>query len=116
MGDLIFFQERLNRGWNMKSVSPTLDVEREHLLFVHAMSGCDTTSAPFGKGKASFLNLVNKSEELKEISDTMSDVWADQAEIGKASVRAFTLMYGGKNNDPLKKLRYVQLFIFECRA
>ena len=42
MGDLILFQERLNRGWNM--------------MFVHAMSGCDTTSAPFGKGKASFLS------------------------------------------------------------
>ena len=78
------------------------------------MSGCDTTSARFGERKASFLNLVKKSEELKEISDTMSDVWADQAEIGKASVRAFTLMYGGKNDDTLRKLRYVQLFLFEC--
>ena len=116
MGDPIFFQERSNRGWNMKSVCPKLDVDKEHLLFIHAMSGCDTTSAPFGKGKASFLNLIKKSEELKEISDTMSDVWADQAEIGKASVTAFTLMYGGKNNDTLKKLRYVQLFIFECRV
>ena len=112
MGDLIFFQERLNHGWSMKSAALRLDVEREH-LFVHAMSGCDTTSAPFGKGKASFLNLVKKSEELKEISDTMSDLWANQAEIGKASVRAFTLMYGGKNDDTLKKLRYVQLlFLF----
>lgn len=110
LGDLIFFQERLNRGWNMKSVAPRLDVEREHLLFVHAMSGCDTTSAPFGKWKASFLNLIKKSEEL------MSDVWADQAEIGKASVRAFTLIYGGKNNDTLKKLRYVQLVLFECHT
>ena len=74
MGDLIFFQERLNCGWNVKSAALRLDMEREHLLFVHAMSGCDTISAPFGKGKASFLNLFKKSEELKEISDTMSDV------------------------------------------
>ncbi len=59
------------------------------------------------KGKTSFLNLVKKSEELQEISETMSDVLADQAEIGKASVKAFTLMYGGKNNDTLKKLRYL---------
>ena len=29
---------------------------------------------PFGKGEASFLDSVNKSEEWKEISETMSGV------------------------------------------
>ena len=63
------------------------------------------------KGRPVF--SVKKSEEF---SETMSDVWANQAEIGKASVRAFTFMYGGKDDDTLKKLRYVQLLLFVCHA
>ena len=45
------------------------------------------------------MNLVNKSELLKDISDTMNDVWADQAEIGIASIATFTMMYGGRKGD-----------------
>lgn len=105
LGDVIFFQERMNRGWNMKAVAPKLGKLREHLLFVHAVSGCDTTSAPFGKGKTTVLNLVKGSERLKEISDTMNDVWADQIEIKEASIRMFVRLYGGKKQDTLKKLR-----------
>ena len=44
------------------------------------------------------MSLVNKSEMLKDISDT-NDVWADQAEIGIASIAAFTMMYGGRKGD-----------------
>ena len=56
------------------------------------MSGCDTASAPYGKGKISFMNLVNRSEMLKDISNTMNDVWADHAEIGIASIATFTMI------------------------
>ena len=70
----------------MKVVSPRVTSVKDYLLFIHTMSGCDTTSAPYEEGKISFMNLVNKSEMLKDISDTMNDVWADQAEIGIASI------------------------------
>ena len=35
-----------------------------HILFVHAQSGCDTTSATFGQGKTDLL------KQLKEFPDT----------------------------------------------
>ena len=37
MGDVIFFQHRMNRGWNMKTVSPCLSELKEHLLFMYAI-------------------------------------------------------------------------------
>ena len=80
--EVTFFQERAQKGWSIKTVSPSLKSIREHLLFIHAWSGCDTVSAPFGKGKVSFLNLVKKSDELKDISTEMNNVWADQNDIG----------------------------------
>jgi hypothetical protein len=106
VGDLIFFQQKLQRGWNIKDVNPKIEEIKEYLLFIHAMSGCDTTSAPFGKGKISMLNLVKKSEELRNISTTMSDVRAEPEDIGKSSIRAFALMFGGSDSDSLMYLRY----------
>ena len=50
------------------------------------------------------MNLVNKSEMLKDISTTINDVWAYQAEIRIASIAAFTTMYGGRKCDPLKRI------------
>ena len=69
------------------------------------MTGCDTTLAPYGRGKVSFLNLMSKSKELREISTTMYDIWAEKEEIGKASIPTFILMYGWNQNDNLTSLR-----------
>ena len=104
MGDLILFQPCISRGWNMKVVFPNVTSVKDYLLFIHAMSGWDITSAPYGKGKTSFMNLVNKSEMLKDISTTINDVWAYQAEIRIASIATFTTMYGGRKCDPLKRI------------
>ena len=68
----------MHKGWNIKSGSGKLSELREHLLFVHAWSGCDTVSATFGKGKAKFFNQLKKSDELKNISTIMNDTWATQ--------------------------------------
>ena len=103
--EVTFFQERAQKGWNIKTVSASLESIREHLHFIHAWSGCDTVSAPFGKGKVSFLNLVKKSDELKDISREMDNVWADHNDIGMLAESIFVTMYGGKKFDALTKLR-----------
>ena len=105
LSDVIIFQPCISKGWNMKLVSHKVARVKDYLLFIHAMSGCDTTSAPHGKGKISLMNLLHKSEMMKDISDTMNDVWADQTEIGIASIAAFTMMYGGKKGDTLRRIR-----------
>ena len=52
------------RGWNIASLFPRLDKVKDHILFVHAMTGCNTTSAPYGKKKKKFLNQILKSKML----------------------------------------------------
>ena len=78
---------------------------KDHLLFLHAWTGCDTTSSIYGKGKGSSVNILRKSESLKSISDLMTNVWSDHDEVGSASVDAFKILYGGKITDTLTKLR-----------
>ena len=104
MMDIIFYQHRLQKGWRVESLSPKLVDVKEHLLFIHGMTGCDTTSAPFGKDKKSFLNLLLKSKYLQELSIIMSDIWAEKQEIGDASIKAF-IKYGGNEEDTLTSLR-----------
>ena len=104
MMDIIFYQHRLQKGWSVESLSPQFIDVKEHLLLIHAMTGCDTTSAPFGKGKKSFLNLLLKSKYLQERSAIMSDIWEEKQEIGDTSIKAFIMIYGGNKEDTLASL------------
>lgn len=105
MGDIVFYQERQFKGWSIKETSLRLGESREHVLFAHAWSGCDTVSAPFGKGKPSFWELLKKCEDVMDASLTMNDVWATQEEIEKATELTFCRMYGGHRKDNLLNLR-----------
>ena len=104
-GEVIFFQEKENKRWKMNDLCRECDSFREHILLVHAFTGCDTTSAPFGKGRSSFLTLLKKNEAMQMVSDTMNDVWTGQEEVGTTAIKAFQIIYGGKNNETLCKLR-----------
>ena len=78
----------------------------KHLLLVDAWYG-DTVSATFGKGKASFLRQVNQSDELKNLSTSISDGWADKSYIVRLSTDVFRIMYSGKRHEGLTNLRYI---------
>ena len=65
------------RGWNITSLFPRLGKVKDHILFVHTMTGCDTTEVPYGKRKKSFLNQILKSKMLQSFSMTMQDIWSE---------------------------------------
>ena len=72
---------------------------------IPSWSGYNAVSATFGKSKACFLNLMNQSDELKNLSTSISDVLADKDYIGRLSADVFTIMYSGKKHENLKTLR-----------
>lgn len=51
------------------------------LLFLHAFGGCDTTSAPYGKGKMKYLATLKKHLNLLEVVDVFKRPDATQDEI-----------------------------------
>ena len=89
---------------------------KEHLLFVHAWSGCDTTSSTFGKRKRTFSNMLNKSEELKLESQILSNPLSTQEEVGNAAINTFKVVYGGKKEDSLTKMRYNKYMDMICKG
>ena len=79
-----------------------------HIIFVHAWSGCDTTSATFGQGKTFLLKKFHgkEFEELQHISSIFSQSQITAEDVGRAGSRVFVNLYGGKNGQPLNNLRY----------
>ena len=100
LSPIFFFQERGKKCWNIGSCQEDIQDIREHLLFIHAWTGCDSTSAINGKGKPTFVNALKKSETLRLISETISDYWATH-EVTMSSVKAFQEIYGGNTKTSL---------------
>ena len=111
--NIFLLQERGKKCWSMQECQSQLSDMKDHLLFVHAWSGCDSTSAILGKGKPTFFNLVKKDPIIQSASETMSDFWAARNEVGEAAVNIFIKLYGGKENCSLQKLRLVSLHQIE---
>ena len=67
MSEVYFLQERWSKAWSVKHASSRNKIIKEHLLFLHSWSGCDTTSAVFGKGKPKLVETLIKSDTWKKI-------------------------------------------------
>ena len=104
VSEIIFNSKNTEAAWSIASACSNLE-DKEHLLFVHARSVCDTVSATFGKGKTSFLKLVNQSDELKDLSTSISYVWTDKDYIDPFSADVFRIMYYGRKHENLTTLR-----------
>ena len=73
------------------------------LLAVHALSGCDTVSYPFGKGKISALNMLLKLDLNLQV---FSELDAEEVDWMKAGMDFLSYLYCGKIVESLNNLRY----------
>ena len=95
LSDIYFHKERGDKCWSIREALKSLSSIKQHILFIHAWSGCDSVSAIFGKGKPSFFKLVSKSISMQAVSETISDHWATSEEVSDASLKAFKELYRG---------------------
>ena len=56
---------------------------KENILFLHAISGCDTTSSFFRQGKLKFVKLLEKDERLQEIVKVFKKTTQHQLQLMK---------------------------------
>lgn len=76
------------------------------ILVVHAMGGCDTTSAIFGLGKGTIFNNINKDVTLHRHCTTLQSETASVDDVCSSGVRILSALYGATDNDSLATLRY----------
>ena len=75
-------------------------------MFVHGITGCDTTSRLYGIGKAVSLSKIQCCDELSKIADVFMQDNANKDDIVKAGEKALVVLYNGNSEDDLGALQY----------
>ncbi len=70
----------------------------QSLFFIHAQSGCDTTSKPYGIGK---MSDMSKYRGLKELSELFMAADINREEIERSGNQAIAIIYGVEHGSHL---------------
>lgn len=81
---------------------------KQNILFLHAFSGCDTTSSFFGKGKLTLFKILEKysDPDLLAAAQVFNRPDASVDEIVAAGNKCIVALYGGDGGTSLHTLRY----------
>ncbi|GBL79118.1 hypothetical protein AVEN_92370-1 [Araneus ventricosus] len=82
---------------------------RDNISFLHAFSGCGTTSALFRQGKKRFINVLC-STELQQVVNIFRDENACMDDIDEARQKVLITMPGKNSEETLDSLRF-KLFL-----
>ncbi|GBN74981.1 hypothetical protein AVEN_203365-1 [Araneus ventricosus] len=72
---------------NSNLVIECTHTQKKSILFVHAISGCDTTSGFYGMGKLQAVQLFNLSKYLQDIPEIFNNPKSTYTEIERAGQR-----------------------------
>jgi len=95
--------------YNIKLLKDALgdDVCNE-LLFIHAYSGCDSTSRIFGIGKKSaFQKLVKSDPVMKSCASAFIVQNKSQKNVSELRKELLVNLFGGKSKDTLSSLHHI---------
>ena len=71
----------------------------KHILFLHALLGCDTTSHLFGIGKGTILKKFKVNTSLQQAANIFDQPNSTLAEIEAAGEKALVAVYNGKKDE-----------------
>ncbi len=96
-----------HKVWDIGHTCRVLGGEKCHLLpFVHAITGCDTTSRLFKIGKGKSVEKLSSCPLFrKQALSFCSPTMPDRATVIDAGVQSIALLYGGKPGEHLDKVR-----------
>ena len=96
------------RIWDIKQVQGALGPNLwKYFLFAHAIGGCDTTSSLFGIGKSLPFKRLKDSIAYNENAHIFM-LSSHHEQIIAAEEGALVVLYGGRPQDTLNKLRHVK--------
>lgn len=104
--------DKKGRLWDIHLIQEKLGKNIcNHILFAHAILGCDTTSRFHGIGKGVVLKKLTNIQDniLAAASNTFMKKNASKEEVAAAGEKAIVALYGGTNDVSLNVLRY-QIF------
>lgn len=100
-------KDKPQRVFSSQQLQRALGDVANHILFLHAVTGCDTTSSLFKKGKKQAFRLLQSNEELREKVVVFNDKDASHEDIAQAGEYFLTTLYNGRvSSDKLNETRY----------
>lgn len=105
-------------AYNIKVIKQVLgEAACNDLLFLHAFTGCDSTSRVFGIGKKSvFQRIVKKDKGFKNCSKAFSSPKQSQDVVETNGCRAMVALFNANQNESLASIRYNMLCKKVARA
>ena len=95
------------RIWNIKATKQILGPDLcNHILFIHALLGCDITSRLYGIGKGISLRKFKASSTFREQAKVFDTNSASLHDVVDAGEKALIIVYNGKLTDTLDSLRH----------
>ncbi len=78
----------------------------EHLMFIHAITGCDTVSALFGQGKRKAFKLVEKQKGIVGL-ETFTCATSRKEDVAIVGEQFLLKLYGANKAETLDRYRYI---------
>ncbi|KAK3917829.1 Chromosome-associated kinesin KIF4 [Frankliniella fusca] len=91
--------------YDISAIRKELGEAADLILFAHAISGTDTTSALYMKGKRDPLKKLMKNDNLRKLAQVFYNTLSSKAEVAAAG-EAFILTWYGISAPNLDKARY----------
>ena len=100
--DLKFQSDKLEKCYDIQECQNILgDEVCKSLLFLHAITGCDTTSSLFNIGKLTAFKKMMDNKQIRNIAYEFSVAGRSQSMIEQIGEKAIKILY---NCDILKRL------------
>ena len=78
----------------------------DHILFIHAILGCDVTSRLFGLGKYLAVKRIECDFQFRQQAEVFNQIGQAKEDIIVAGERALVSLYGAPKEEGLDVLRY----------
>ena len=110
--DLLFCPEpkkntKQPRIWNIKVIKQRLGPDIcQHILFLHAVLGCDTTSHLHGIGKGASLKKFQASNSFRQQAKVLLTHSVSKHDVACSGEKALVVLYNGNSTDSLDSLRH----------
>ena len=96
-----------NKIWCVRQYKQLLGPDVcDHILFIHAIFGCDVTSRLFGLGKGLAVKRIKSDFQFCQQDKVFNQIGQAKEDIIVAGERALVLLYGGAKEEGLDVLRY----------
>ena len=101
-----FGSKKASRCWDIAKLRHILGADvYENVLFMHAVLGCDTTSAIYGLGKAAALKLMINNHLFQQQARVFGNPGSQRHTIIYAGEKSLVILCNGKPEDDLNVLR-----------